>query len=273
MNRAPQFLGLGAIDHVTYYQWVNLQGCPLKGAIPVFKLDGTLPEQVPTRAVLIGRFHHRAMELAVNASSVTELIHQIDSEIVQLQATVNEWTHLKKSGSVSGWDEVNRSASLARRIASNRGGRNSARVQHVERELKSRDGRLIGRPDFFSIGASDAVLREYKSGPIREPGGQLVPTYVDQLLFYSYLIFENFDVDRVVCHLAALAGDTHEVTIERQQADDFAADVVRLVHRINADLLAITVQWTSRIHPRIPVPVVQLGLSARNLDRSRITSG
>jgi hypothetical protein len=178
------------------------------------------------------------MELAANALSPAELAKQLDGEIVGLQETVDQWPHLRRAGSVSGWDEVNRSASLARRIASRRGTMNTRGVKYTEVELRSKDGRLVGRPDCFWIGSNEALLREYKSGPLHEPGGQLVRDHIDQLRFYSHLVFENFSVEHVVCYLESLIGDAHEMVIARKEASAFAAEVLKVVDHVNAQLLA-----------------------------------
>jgi PD-(D/E)XK nuclease superfamily len=231
-------LGVGEIARLTFYQWVDLEQCPLKGMISTLELDGLLPEPIPTRAALIGRFHHRAMELAATIRDPSELEVRIEEEIAKLQTTVNRWPHLKRAGSASGWDEVNKSAVLATRIVSARSPGGEVGALAVEKELQSKDGRLVGRPDYFSVTKGRALLGEYKSGAIRDSSGQPVPVHTDQLRFYSVLIFDNFDVTHVSARVESLSGDAYQIEIEPEAAKGFRARVDRVLGDINAGLRA-----------------------------------
>ena len=174
------------------------------------------------------------MELAQSVASVTKLDEQIEAEIQKIQVTVNQLPHLRKMGAVSGWDEINKSATLARRSASIRGAGNQVEVRSVEQQLQSAQGFLVGRPDYFSVSGNNALLLEYKSGAIRESDGQPLSTYLDQLTFYAVLIFDNFAVDHVVARLESLFGDFFECVIQRQEAKEFAAHVAGAINELNA---------------------------------------
>jgi PD-(D/E)XK nuclease superfamily len=221
---------------VTFYQWVALEQCLSKGIVRSLDLDSALPAPIPTRAVLVGRFHHRAMELAATLRDLTEFDAQIETEIAKLQATVNGWPQLRRAGSVSGWDEINKSVSLAERIISVRGTNDQVRLAKIESEFRSIDGRLVGKPDYFSVEGRHAVLREYKSSAIRDSTGRPESIYLDQLRFYSVLIFANFDVDHVAARLESLSGDVHELAIGKQEANEFEARVARVIDEVNAAL-------------------------------------
>jgi hypothetical protein len=98
-------------------------------------------------------------------------------------------------------------------------------ILRVEKELKSKDGRLVGRPDFFRISGAGATVREYKTGGIRNDKGGICADYLDQVTLYAALIFDNFDVQTVEASLESLDGDRHETTIDRKAARDFSERV------------------------------------------------
>jgi hypothetical protein len=236
MQRVPHVVGRNSLTSVTYSQFEELEECPLKGLRKALVLDAALPDFVPSRASLIGHFHHRALELAATAGSVQELERSVEEEILSLQTTVNRWPHLAKLGSVSGWDEVNRSASLARRVAASRANRAGSVDRGIERELRSRDGMLVGRPDYFSVDGAVAYLREYKSGPIRDPSGLPLDRYVRQLRFYSQLLVDNYGAKEVSGSVESLNGDAFQCVIAAEDAAAFAKQVWDTVSAINADV-------------------------------------
>lgn len=197
-------------------------------------IDGELPKPALTRASIVGKFHHRAMELVATALTPAEIRQILEDEIEKLQREISAWPHLRRLGSVSGWDEINRSASLAEELADSRSGAistNSGAAAEVE--LKSSSGLLVGRPDYFSIRESRGRLREYKSGAIRDQDGALAGEYLDQVRFYSCLIFDCFDVDTIDASVESLSGDRCEVTIDRTDASLFFASVEATLNALN----------------------------------------
>lgn len=234
MQRVPRVLEWrGELSELTFSRWNSLQQCTAKGLVHMLALDGQLPEPLPTRGTLVGRFHHQLMELAATVSSEAELDARTEDAIAVLQQEVARWPHLRKAGSVSGWKEVNASASLAMRAFAMRGARNGCGPNRVEHMLRSQDGLLLGRPDSFRIVAGSAILREYKSGSIRGKMGSIKETYLDQLTFYAVLIFDNYDVESVVGSLESLGGDRHDIEIRREQAQEFAQRVIGVVAAVN----------------------------------------
>src|ERR1700730_18210887 len=185
MERTPTIVAVGPMRSITFSQWVSLNRCKLKAALRSAVIAGNLPEPLPTRPALVGLFHHRAMELAVQSASPVTLRDSLEAEIADLQLIVSYSPHLRRLGSVSGWDEVNRSVVLAQeRVTANRGLANGAAAA-AETSLQSASGLLEGRPDFFSANGSVGLLREYKSGRIRDEKGELLADYRSQALFYS----------------------------------------------------------------------------------------
>jgi hypothetical protein len=236
VEKVPIVLGIDEIKSVTFYQWIALRHCALQGMLEAVRTDVTLPEPIITRATLIGRFHHRLMELAVKLENVEELERRIEAEILHLQAQVNDITYLRQAGSVSGWDEINKSARLATKTL-----RGRAKVQRnvlkVEKDLRSRNGLLVGRPDLFSISSRRALLREYKSGDIRESGGEPNTTYLEQVRFYAALIFDNYEVDCVSARVEALSGDGFELDINLAEVNEFQSLVGSVVSALNKKIL------------------------------------
>jgi PD-(D/E)XK nuclease superfamily len=225
MERAPVIMAVNPMPSITFSQWAALKRCKLKASLHSATLDGRLPDSLATRASLVGNFHHRSMELAAKIQSPTDLRDALEVEIVKLQSIVSASPHLRRLGSVSGWDEVNRSVVLACERGS-AGYRTSSRTLAVaETGLRSASGLLQGRPDFFSVGHSVAHLREYKSGRIRDEDGHALTDYIEQAKFYSCLIVDNFAVTSVIASIESLSGDRHELTISRADARQFEIEV------------------------------------------------
>jgi len=238
MERVPLIRRLVEPRQLTLSGWVSLQQCLLKGVIDICELDGPLPEQLPTRATLVGRFHHRVMELAASSQSDASLEEAIEAEIALVQSEAAKWPHLRRAGSVSGWDEVNASAALALRTASWRKADNTAALRLVEHTLRSRDGLLIGKPDRYTIVDRSAFLKEYKSGAIRDDAGALKAAYLDQLSFYTVLIFDNYDVDSVMGAVESLSGDVLTNVFDREDAVEFAERILSFVKEANVKVRA-----------------------------------
>jgi CRISPR/Cas system-associated exonuclease Cas4 (RecB family) len=174
------------------------------------------------------------MELAACASSALELDAKIEAEIQLLQHEVSKHAHMRQAGSVSGWRDVNVSASLAMRMfemREQRGG--DGQTVHVETELRARDGLLIGRPDVFRIRSGGALLREYKTGAIRDETGGVRRDYIDQITLYAALIFDNYGVKTVEASIESLVGDRHEATIGPEQARLLSERVTDTLVRVN----------------------------------------
>jgi hypothetical protein len=174
------------------------------------------------------------MELAAKVSSIVELDEQIELEITKLQGAINQLPELRKEGSASGWAEINRSATLAMQIIADRGAGVHVGVRQAEVDLQSKDGCLVGRPDYFSIAGDVARLREYKSGAIREPSGQPISVYADQVKFYAALIFDNYAVARVVASIESLNGDACEFEMKHADAAQFASAVACALRDANS---------------------------------------
>ncbi len=235
IQKMPRVRGWrGSLESITPSRWTSLVQCAAKGLADALDLEGQLPRSPPSRGTLVGRFHHRLMELAARASSAVELDAKIEAEIRLLQHEVSKHAHMRQAGSVSGWRDVNVSASLAMRMFEMRDQRRAdGETVHVETELKARDGLLIGRPDLFRVHGRGAILREYKTGVIRDETGGIRKDYLDQITLYAALIFDNYSVESVEASIESLAGDRHEATINREQARQLAERVTDALVRIN----------------------------------------
>lgn len=238
MLRVPNQIRLREVTHVSLTQWLALKECSLKGLLPFASLEVPLPDTLPTRAALVGRFHHRMMELAATTADNTSLEVEIEEEIFSLQQEVSAFRHLLVRGSVSGWDEVNVSASHAMRIVKERPWAQRVALRRVEKTLWSADGLLVGRPDNFGIDGTSAYLVEYKSVGLRNGIGNVDPRYVDQILFYGALIFDNYAVDRVVARVESLGGEQFEKVVVMSETRDFQDSVRAEIDRVNVRVRA-----------------------------------
>jgi hypothetical protein len=233
VQRVPNVLLARTITRVTFYQWLALERCVFKGLLCFLELDGTLPDPIPTRASLVGTFYHRAMEVALTAKTEAEIEQILETEINKLQSTVSRWPHLRRAGSVSGWDEINNSFTLATQMASNGHAVGPVDSAMVEKELCSTNGLLVGRPDYFAVTCDRAKLLEYKSSKIRDAYGDPSEDYINQLRFYSALIVDRYDVEQIDARIESLSGDSCEAVITRKEAKEFAARVAATIEVVN----------------------------------------
>ena len=142
---------------------------------------------------------------------------------------MDRWPQLK-SGSVSGWDEINFFAVSALKNFQKKTGVNSGVRLGSEERLVSSDQMFVGRPDFFAIEGRRAELKELKTTSLKSESGVLREEYGQQLLFYSVLLFDNFDIDSVHGFLLSHRSEQIEKDIQRSEAEahkDLMRDHIR----------------------------------------------
>lgn len=238
MLKVPSVISWAKFESIGFYDFIALQACIAKAMSKNIHLSESLPPDLPTRASLVGIFHHKIMELVVTSGTERELLDSIEIEIQQLQEIVSSSPHLKRSGSVSGWDEVNASATLA--IAafyeSSVSAKESARTW-IEKTLYSSDKQLVGRPDFFTIDGKNATLREFKSGSIRDTNGQIKVEYLEQIKFYSLLLFDTLGIESVNAILESVRGDSYRCTIKNQDIEQLRRRILSVLAEANSQIV------------------------------------
>lgn len=232
---APKILVVKPVESVGFYDYLGLKECVLKPLTSEITYSCERLPEFPTRNAMIGRFHHKVFEFAASLQDKAELKNKIEDLILNLQKEVDQWAHLKKLGSVSGWDEVNDSAKSAikffkDRSASLEGNSN----QFVEKSLLSKDGILKGRPDYFVINGNKALVREYKSSSLRDEKGAIRQEYSLQGFFYSVLLFDNFEIESVDVSLESLNSDRFLFSVTKKEAEEFRKNVISAVKSANS---------------------------------------
>ncbi len=231
MWEMPKIKQIDPIRSVTFYDYLALRDCTLKALNTSLILTHSRVPDIVSKSALVGRFHHKALELAVTVAEKTELKKLIEAEISDLQKEVDKWPHLKRCGTVSGWDEINQSAANAVRIQrESRGGKSKV---IVERTYKTIDEALIGRPDYFTIVSDKAILKEYKSTSLRTPSGSVKQEFLLQGQFYAALIFDNFPVKEVEVWLESSDGERLEFSVTHSVSEEFKAEVKSTIQKAN----------------------------------------
>lgn len=219
METAPKVLNFDEFIAVSFYEYLYLNECILKGMKKNIILDMALPDTPPTKAILVGRFHHTIMEYIYKAETISEFHTIIENEIDSLQQEVLKWHYFRNSGSVRGWIEINKSASFALRAFKRKTAGNEGINAKIESSLISKDKILIGRPDLYSIHDSIGILKELKSSSLLDSLGNLKTEYHEQILFYSILLFDNFEITKVEGSLESLHGEIFKMIISRDEAE------------------------------------------------------
>lgn len=231
--RLPKILGVGRWECVTYSELIDLQKCLLRGSASRLLLSAPLPAPMPTRATIVGTFHHRAMEAAGYGLGPEQLEEKLEEMIVTAQKEASASRHLRRLGPVSNWDEINRSFTSAVRWSRMRREGKSFDTMRVEQPLTSSDGMLVGKPDRYAIGEDQAVLIEFKTSSLRDAEGDVREEYLTQLNFYAALLIDNYPVKQVVARLESTTGEEFSAAIGQDEATKFAAGVKDLLSDAN----------------------------------------
>lgn len=233
IHQLPKILRVSQFEHVTYSQLVDLQKCFLRGAAGQLVLSVPLPDPIPTRASIVGTFHHQAMEAATLGLEQDQLEKRLEGMIAATQVTVSACPHLRRLGPVSNWDEINRSFTTAmRRFRAQRGG-TAFEVVQSERLLASSDGALIGKPDRYAIIGDRAVLKDFKTSALRDSQGKIREEYLAQLRFYAALLVDNYPVTEVAAQLESSTDGEFSLVIGADEARRFATDVKGILTDVN----------------------------------------
>jgi hypothetical protein len=233
MDVLPSIAGFEEFRRISFSDFVALRHCTMKAMSDNLLLSCRMPEPWPTRATVVGSFHHQAMELATYATTPESLEQELEHRIGVLQEYVSRWPHLRGTGSVTGWDEINRSYICAVRWARSRPAIDQMSCAKSETLLTSRDGLLVGKPDFFSLDGNRARLREFKTSSLRCAQGDIRPEYVDQLKFYSALLAETYAVRFIDATLESFTGESWSLAVTSDEAIAFGDEVRNFVRAAN----------------------------------------
>ncbi len=200
---------MNKIGPIGFYDLEKLRSCTLSGIARHLGFGVELEDEIPTRQVIIGRFYHDLME------SGTQDYNLCITTLEKYRKLINDTPNLRSLGDPAHWREINEAANVYL-------SRGPARVPTVGkgtgnlRKLTSKSGRFVGKPDMLAIDGNSARLSEFKSSRILEDGSPN-PKHVRQLLFYSYLIYQNFEV---TCVIAKLQGLNNEEIIREILPDE-----------------------------------------------------
>jgi len=240
MNKLPQIEGISNLQKVSFYQLLSLQECVLKGVRSNLRLTACLPEVIPTKALIVGRFHHKAMELARTCLTLSELREALETEIVTLEKNVAQHQSVLARGRVSGWNEINDSFVVALEVFRRRGGGNlTGKAVAVEKSLSSTDGLFSGKPDLYVTEGDRATIIEYKTPRLRNESGVIRAEYVDQLKFYAALLYENYDLTTVRGCLESPIDAAWQVEISIAEARSYLDAARQLVASVNRSISSI----------------------------------
>ncbi len=81
MEIIPSLKSFSLFRTISYYDYLAINECIFKAMKTNLSLNGDLPEEPPSRSILIGRFHHKIMEYIYACQTILELKKQIEIEI------------------------------------------------------------------------------------------------------------------------------------------------------------------------------------------------
>jgi len=244
----PKISSIEPIAKIGFYSFYNSCRCILKGCNDNLVLDQPLFSEQVTRASLIGRFYHEIMEEISRIDCVEKFKDHIEICIRKYQLEVGCNPHFRTSGGFGGWREVNVAASRAiERFRTKGNGIFFSEEMGIEQTLISNNGRFVGRPDFFAIKNNECRLSELKSSSIREENGKLKDEYSRQILFYSFILFHNFQIQSVRALLESMLGDSETLIISKEEAEDYYKECCEKLVMINERISSTQIQQIERL--------------------------
>ena len=106
----------------------------------------------------------------------------------------------------------------------------------TETFLESRDGLVAGRLDAIDTRDSQVVLRDFKSGLVTTPDGQLKSSYRLQMILYAALYFEDRGNWPDHLELVDRSGQNHEIPFSQEEATSALSDAKEVLKGITDGL-------------------------------------
>lgn len=229
----PRLLKLDELLNVGFYDFYSSKNCIFKGCRKNSKFDGSMPIEFQNERTLVGLFYHDCMELGYKANSIEELKAEIEELIAQYQIKVSSNSNLRKMGSFSNWRDVNFASRRVCEVYRTRKNNEDTVDIRSEDFLKSACGSFVGRLDQYKITSNIAKLLELKSSEIRDINGEIKNEYREQILFYSFLLFQNFEIQSVKAILESMSGDVIEFEISKSESKTYYEKCIKELTDMN----------------------------------------
>lgn len=212
-----------------FYELEKAKKCALSAFQEYLGIGKHLPRELPTRPILVGLFFHTLMEKDTSQLDGNEDYDFCIDQVRNLETMVLDNPRLRWMGTPSTWKEINSAANAFLSQEGTYSDRQKSR--RITNKLTSKSGVLVGRPDYLRISGNEADIREYKSAHIYAEG-TTTEKHVRQILYYAYLIFQNFEVERVKGRIIGLAGHESPREILRQEANNVGSQYEEIVQSI-----------------------------------------
>lgn len=232
--------GLEPIQSLSYWRFTRLRSCFLSGAYPAsvktdFKID-----QVFGRSQVIGNMFHLLMEkfhaLRTQGPVTHKLLRNVFSnQMDETWGKIQETPSMRHLGDPRTWPELTPIYESICDLADRSGSsvsRSSTELK-TEQILYSRDRLLVGQIDAFFVDDDGIDLIDYKSGEITTDNASIREAYVEQLLFYAYLIHENYGVYPKSLTLIGKDSDRVRVRPSQENSNALANEMRTMLARYN----------------------------------------
>ena len=248
---------LKIVDHLSYWQYLSLNECKLKGLYPqgVF-LEPNAGFRLGSRRMLLGTvFHEMIKEVSkvvkVNGAITSKDIKEISSRVLAgIENKANDDISLRKARDISSWPESGLLLKALENV-SNQGGSNRTGNLKVisEEKVVSKRHNVVGKPDLVIVGKDYITLIDYKFGEIEHASSEVVEKYENQLQLYSILLKEKYGNLPVYAFLIDKNGRRKEVHMNQTVGMD-------IVYNMNVQLDEINrlIDASNRDYEKIATP-------------------
>lgn len=236
----PKLAAIAPFRAIGFYDFYKTKACIFKGAKKNAQFTKELPTSPTTPHILIGLFYHDIMEAIGTTETVGDLSKTIENLIIGYADQARKLSTLKKAGNFANWPEVNFAARKALE-AFKRKKSTPVEQRQSEQKLTSRCGLFVGKPDLVLIHQRTAQLIEFKSNDIRESSGDLKAEYKEQLFFYSFLLFQNHQLDKIEATIESMSNDRIDLVIAPDASEAYYLEAKALLERANALVSSVAV--------------------------------
>ena len=192
--------------------------------------SGEFLENRVTKNLIVGNFYHDVMEKALTVKEKSELIKYGKSLINKIEKEQEFFIKERKLGSVSSWGDITNALRASILLFNSKVVGKDYKVK--PKKLVSKDGLFKGVPDFYSIDNEKGTLIEYKSANLIDKS-KTKQDYLEQIEFYSVLLFENFlDLQVLDASIISLGGQKTTKVFTREE-------VVKIGDRLRKEYVAI----------------------------------
>lgn len=220
---------LGEIESLSYSRFRAIRECQLKGSRVVGQASGT--DRTSNRRQLAGKIFHELMEsiMGEGKSRIDDrqaLMRAFNKTVEAQKTRLSSSEKTRYLGDPRDWEEISLVYKGLKNLLRDKLERSFLQADKIdtEKRIYSQDGRLLGIPDVVLEVGADLEVVDYKTG-LSQEYQKIREAYVEQLLFYAYLVHQNRGRFPTRMLLIGIDGTAFEVPVDASRSQEIADDM------------------------------------------------